>query len=309
MDKISREKRIYRVTLLGGVVNMLLLVFKFIAGIMGNSAAMIADAVHSLSDFITDVIVLLFVKISNKPEDKDHDYGHGKYETVATAIIGMALLAVGVMICYNGLDKIYSVWHGKPLPSPEFIALAAALVCIFMKEWTYRFTVKVGRQVGSQVVIANAWHHRSDALSSIGTALGIGGAIVLGDKWTVLDPIAAVIVSIFIIRMALKLLGQSIGELLEKSLPEEVENKITEIAESEPEVSEVHHIQTRKIGNDIAIEMHIRMPGSISLYDSHQHATNIERQLRAEFGESTHIGLHVEPIKVDGKYKKPEVYL
>lgn len=308
MDSLSREKRIYRVTVAGGLVNIALLIFKFIAGIVGNSAAMIADAVHSLSDFITDVIVLIFVKISNKPEDKDHDYGHGKYETMATAIIGVALLGVGAMICYSGLGKIYAAWNGATLPSPGWIALVAALLSIGLKEWTYQFTARVGREVDSQAVVANAWHHRSDALSSIGTALGIGGAILLGSKWTVLDPIAAVVVSVFIIRMSVKLLHQSTGELLEASLPDEVEDTIVKIVEDEPMVSEVHHMRTRRIGNQIAIEMHVRMPGEITLYESHQHATHIEQKLREKFGDATHIGLHVEPVKVDGIYQAPGTF-
>lgn len=302
----DREKRIYRVTLAGSAVNVVLLVFKFVAGFFGGSAAMIADAVHSLSDFITDVIVLLFVRLSSKPEDSDHDYGHGKYETLATSLIGLALLCVGVMIMYNGVHSIVSAVMGKPLPQPGMIALAAALVSIALKEWAYRFTAKVGRECESQAVVANAWHHRSDALSSIGTAVGIGGAILLGDKWAVLDPIAAVVVSVFIIRTAWQLTKKSAGELLEQSLPAEMEREIVDIVAREPMASEVHHLRTRRIGSHIAIEMHLRMPGDISLYESHQHATNIEQELRKRFGASTHIGLHVEPLKINGKYVAPE---
>ena len=290
----------------GSAVNVVLLVFKFVAGFFGGSAAMIADAVHSLSDFITDVIVLLFVRLSSKPEDSDHDYGHGKYETLATSLIGLALLCVGVMIMYNGVHSIVSAVMGNPLPQPGMIALAAALVSIALKEWAYRFTAKVGRECESQAVIANAWHHRSDALSSIGTAVGIGGAILLGDKWAVLDPIAAVVVSVFIIRTAWQLTKKSAGELLEQSLPAEMEREIVDIVAREPMASEVHHLRTRRIGSHIAIEMHLRMPGDISLYESHQHATNIEQELRKRFGASTHIGLHVEPLKINGKYVAPE---
>ena len=297
MKAKDREKSIYRVTLAGSAVNVVLLVFKFVAGFFGGSAAMIADAVHSLSDFITDVIVLLFVRLSSKPEDSDHDYGHGKYETLATSLIGLALLCVGVMIMYNGVHSIVSAVMGNPLPQPGMIALAAALVSIALKEWAYRFTAKVGRECESQAVVANAWHHRSDALSSIGTAVGIGGAILLGDKWAVLDPIAAVVVSIFIIRTAAMLVSGALDELLEKSLPDEEERKIEDIVHSEPEVSDMHHLCTRRIGNRIAIEMHLRMPGEISLNESHVHATNIERKLRNHFGERTHINIHVEPLK------------
>ena len=306
MKAKDREKSIYRVTLAGSAVNVVLLVFKFVAGLLGGSAAMIADAVHSLSDFITDVIVLLFVRLSSKPEDSDHDYGHGKYETLATSLIGLALLCVGVMIMYNGVRSIVSAVMGNPLPQPGMIALTAALVSIALKEWAYRFTAKVGRECESQAVVANAWHHRSDALSSIGTAVGIGGAILLGEKWAVLDPIAAVVVSVFIIRTAWQLTKQSAGELLEQSLPAEMEREIETIVASEPMASEVHHLRTRRIGSHIAIEMHLRMPGDISLYESHLHATNIEQELRKRFGASTHIGLHVEPLKINGKYVAPE---
>lgn len=297
MNKKGREKRIYKVTLMGSVVNVLLLVFKFMAGFLGGSAAMIADAVHSLSDFLTDIVVLVFVKISAKPKDESHDYGHGKYETLATSLIGLALLVVGAYIFYGGTHRTWEAFHGVQLERPGVVALVAAVVSILMKEWTYRFTLKVGRQEHSQAVVANAWHHRSDALSSIGTAVGIGGAIFLGKGWAVLDPLAAIVVSVFIIRTALHLVGGAVGELLEKSLPAAEEEEITQIAQSEPEVSGVHNLCTRSIGTTIAIEMHLRMPGEISLYESHRHASNIERKLRQRFGENTHINIHVEPLK------------
>lgn len=297
METKDREHRIYFVTLMGSVVNVVLLVFKFMAGILGGSAAMIADAVHSLSDFLTDIVVVLFVKISSKPEDKDHDYGHGKYETLATSFIGVALLCVGLYILYSGSYRTWAAFNGAPIEQPGIVALLAALFSIMLKEWTYRFTVKVGKEVQSQAVIANAWHHRSDSLSSIGTAIGIGGAIFLGKEWAVLDPIAAVVVSIFIIRTAAMLVSGALDELLEKSLPDAEERQIAEIVQSEPDVSGMHHLCTRRIGSRIAIEMHLRMPGDISLNESHAHATNIERKLRSHFGERTHINIHVEPLK------------
>lgn len=302
----TRERQIYRTTLMGSLVNVFLLIFKFLAGVLGHSTAMIADAVHSLSDFLTDIIVILFVKISRKPEDEDHDYGHGKYETLATMIIGLALLGVGAGICYDGIHKIYLAATGHELARPAFIALAAALISIILKEWAYRFTVKTGRMTGSQAVVANAWHHRSDALSSVGTALGVGGAIFLGPKWTVLDPIAAVIVSMLIAATALKLMKQAIDELMERSLPGDLEAEIKDIVAGEPEVSSLHHLRTRRIGNNIAMTMHLRLPGDISLYHAHEHASNIERRLRERFGADTYIGLHLEPVKVDGKYVEPE---
>ena len=226
LDKKIREKEIYRVTLVGSFVNFLLVIFKFLAGIAGHSAAMLADAVHSLSDFITDVVVILFVRISNKPVDKSHDYGHGKYETLATAFIGMALLGVGFGILWNGATDILVFLRGGELRQPGMLALAAAIISILLKEILYQYTVRVGKRCHSQAVVANAWHHRSDALSSIGTAVGIGGAILLGPHWAVLDPIAAVTVSFFIMRVSIRLLVPCLDELLEKSLPDSVEREI-----------------------------------------------------------------------------------
>ena len=252
---------------------------------------------HSLSDLVTDIVVIAFVRLSEKPQDNDHDYGHGKYETMATTIIGLALLGVGVLICYNGVRDILRAINGEQLQQPELIALIAALVSIAMKEWAYQFTIRQGRLLQSPALTANAWHHRSDALSSIGTSIGIGGAILLGSSWAVLDPIAAVIVGGMIIKTATMLSYQALGELLEKSLPEETEQEIIKLVECEPNVSCIHHLRTRRIGSRIAIEMHVRMPASTPLYIAHEHATAIEQRLRYRFGQSTHVGIHVEPIK------------
>lgn len=293
----AREREIYRVTLAGSVVNLLLLLFKFVAGIVGHSAAMVADAVHSLSDFATDMVVILFVHISSKPEDAGHDYGHGKYETLATAIIGLALLCVGIGILWNGLTAVWHFWQGDALQRPGGVALAAAVVSVLSKEAVYRYTVRAGKRCRSQAVIANAWHHRSDALSSIGTAIGIGGAFLLGERWCVLDPLAAIVVSIFIIRVAIQLLVPCINELLEKSLPPEIEEEIEQTILSFPGVCSPHHLRTRRIGNHFAMEVHVRMDGHLSLEEAHRKATEIEIELRRRFGNDTHIGIHVEPIK------------
>ena len=306
MDEKQRLREVYKVTLTGSVINVLLLVVKFTAGILGHSAAMIADAIHSLTDFATDVVVLVFVKLGNKPKDKDHDYGHGKYETLATAIIGISLFVVGVLICYTGINKTYRAIEGETLQQPGVVALVAAIVSIVLKEWAYQFTVRVGKKCHSEAVVANAWHHRSDALSSVGTMIGVGGAILLGDKWAVLDPLAAIIVSAFIIKAAWGLVLQSVKELTDASLPDAEEEEIMKLANEESGVREIHNLQTRRIGNKIAIEMHVRMPGSLSLYEAHEHATDIEKRLKEKFGADTHVGIHLEPIKVNGKYEKPE---
>lgn len=293
----GRERQIYQATIVGSVVNFVLLLFKFFAGIAGHSAAMLADAVHSLSDFVTDIIVLVFVRLSSKPEDASHDYGHGKYETLATAIIGVCLFFVGLGILWNGAHSIWFVIHGGTLPAPGMLALIAALVSIASKEILYQYTVYVGRKANSQAVVANAWHHRSDAFSSVGTSLGIGGAILLGDAWRVLDPIAAVVVSFFIMKVAVQLLVPSLNELLEKSLSADVENRIVEIVLSCPGVASPHHLRTRRIGNSYSIDLHVRMDGSLSLNEAHRRATLIESSLREEFGSGTYIYLHVEPFK------------
>ena len=296
-EKSSREKGIYKVTIVGSIVNFLLLVFKFFAGIAGHSAAMLADAVHSLCDFITDIVVIVFVRIAGKPEDKGHDYGHGKYETLATAIIGLLLLCVGFGIFWNGASSIYTFLRGGQLESPGVVALVAALVSIVSKEILYQYTVIQGKKLNSQAVIANAWHHRSDALSSIGTAIGIGGAILLGDHWRVLDPVAAVVVSFFIMKVSVRLLIPCVDELLEKSLPEDVEKEIEQTVLSFPGVSQPHHLRTRRIGNYYAIELHVRMDGKITLEEAHSTATAIENKLKEMFGKGTHVGIHVEPTK------------
>lgn len=304
---MDRQKETYRVTIAGSIINILLLAFKFAAGILGHSAAMIADAIHSLTDFVTDAIVLVFVRLGSKPTDRDHDYGHGKYETLASAIIGVSLLVVGMMICYSGVTKTYHAMCGEPLQQPGFIALAAAVASVVLKEWVYRFTVRVGRRCHSEAVVANAWHHRSDALSSVGTTVGIGGAIILGEKWAVLDPLTAIVVSFFIMKAAWSVLSKAVGELTDGSLPKETEDEIESIVSEDNEVSVVHNLCTRRIGNRIAIEMHVRMPGETSLYVAHRHATEIEQRLKQRFGADTHISIHLEPVKVNGHYEDPAV--
>jgi cation diffusion facilitator family transporter len=303
-NEVNREKEIYKLTLWGSLVNFLLLVFKFVAGFVGNSAAMIADAVHSLSDFITDIIVILFVRVSSMPKDENHHYGHGKYETLATAIIGVVLFAVGVGILVNAVETIIDFFHGKELAAPNIWALGAAAVSIVFKEALYQYTVYKGKNLNSNAVMANAWHHRSDALSSIGTLLGISGAMFLGEKWRVLDPIAAFLVSIFILKVAIELTKASLEELLEKSLPKKTQEKILNIIHSFPEVKSPHNLRTRHIGSNMAIEFHIRMDGNLSLNEVHEITKRMENALKAEFGPLTHIGIHMEPINHEKESKK-----
>lgn len=292
---MERNREIYKVTLVGGVVNVLLLLFKFIAGILGHSAAMVADAVHSLSDFLTDIVVLIFVRISSKPKDKTHEYGHGKYETLAMTLIGVALFVVAIGIIYNGLTKIVSFVNGDTLKAPGMLALWAALLSVALKEGVYRYSMVKARELNSQAVEANAWHHRSDALSSVGTAVGIGGAIFLGQRWAVLDPVASVIVGVFIVKVSVDMLRKGIGDLMEHSLPDSVEEEILALVASLPGDVKPHDLRTRRLGNHYAIELHILMDGDISLREAHDKASEVENLLREHYGEETHVAVHVEP--------------
>ena len=298
----SREREIYKVTLVGSAANLLLTAFKFVAGIVGRSSAMVADAVHSLTDLLTDAVVMVFVHISGKPADQDHDYGHGKFETLATSLIGIALLAVAGGIIAHGVKDLLRWFQGEDLPAPGMLALWAAIISIVLKELTYQYTVRKARKLQSQALEANAWHHRSDALSSIGTLVGIGGAILLGDRWTVLDPLASLVVGIFIVVTAAKLLKQSVSELMEASLPQDVEKEILDIVNDFPGVSDPHNLRTCRIGNHYAIELHIRMDGDITLVQAHDRAHYIEAALKEHFGPETHVILHVEPTKTFDKY-------
>lgn len=294
---MEREKQIYKVTLMGSVGNLALLIFKLIAGVVGHSSAMIADAVHSLSDFVTDIVVLIFVRISVKPQDTSHDYGHGKFETIATFLVGLALMMAAVGIIVPGVQKLILWWNGADLAAPGWIALWAALVSIAVKELLYQMTVRKGKALNSQLMVANAWHHRSDALSSVGAAIGIGGAIWLGQRWTMLDPLASVVVGLMLMKVVWDLLKTSMNELTEGSLPVETEQEIMEIITAVPGIQQPHNLRTRSIGNRIAIEAHIRMDGSMSLNEAHEQATAVERKLKERFGSSTYVSIHMEPMK------------
>ena len=303
-EEVAREKGIYRVTIVGSVVNFLLLLFKFFAGIAGHSAAMLADAVHSLSDFVTDIIVIVFVRISSKPEDEGHDYGHGKYETLATAIIGIVLLFVGFGIFWNGASSIYRFLHGGSLQEPGMLALIAALVSIAFKEALYRYTVFRGKKLNSRAVVANAWHHRSDAFSSVATLVGVTGAMFLGEKWRVLDPVAALVVAVFIAIVAFKMLGPALGELLGRSLPAEECHEIEKAVANTAGVKGWHALRTFKSGNDAYVEVHIKVDPDMTVRDAHHIATLAERHIKEVLPDmSVHPTTHIEPY---GESCKPE---
>lgn len=293
----QRVSAIQRVTLAGSFANFALLILKFIAGFLGRSGAMLADAVHSLTDFLTDILVLVFVRLSSKPRDRDHEWGHGKFETLATVIIGSSLAVVGIGIAVKSVGQIAGIFKGVMPEMPGKIALYAAAISIVVKEILFQVTRSVARRVNSPATEANAWHHRSDAMSSVGTFLGIGGAILLGDKWVVLDPLAALVVSFFIVRVSVQLVMPGLDDLLEKSLPEDVEKEITDIIMEDPSVSDPHNLRTRKIGPYFAVEVHVRMDGGMTVAQSHAVTKSIEDRIRARYGSEIHIIIHVEPVK------------
>jgi len=293
-DRIAKANQ---VTWIGFIVNLGLTAFKLVAGIIGESSAMIADAFHSLSDLVTDIIVLLGFKVVSKPVDKSHDYGHGKVEALITSCIGIGLFLVGMRILWKGGVSIFKITQGGIFHQPRLIAFYAAVVSIIVKEWLYGFTKKTGEMINSQAVLANAWHHRSDVFTSLAALLGIGGAISLGEKWRVLDPAAAVVVSLFIIKTAIDILRGSVGELIDASLSEETENEILNIVQSVFGVENPHNMKTRKLGSAVAIDIHIEVDKSLNITEAHDVATEVEKKLKKAFGRNTFISVHIEPSK------------
>lgn len=293
----TREKQITRVTLIGSVVNLLLTAIKIIAGVVGKSGAMIADGIHSLSDLASDIVVLIFVPIAGKAKDKDHQYGHGKFETLATLVVSLILMVVAIRLVASSAKSIISALSGNILPKPGYIALAAAIISIVSKETLYQYTALVARRTNSSVCKANAWHHRSDALSSIGSLLGIGGAVILGNKWTILDPVAAVIIGLMILFVAIKMAKAPIEELMEKSLDEKTEKEITDIILATEGVQNMHNLKTRRNGQSKIIDCHIRVKRTISIVEAHDIATNVEKNLKQKFGNETQTSIHIEPEK------------
>ncbi len=292
------------VTKVSMVLNSLLTCFKFVAGVVGNSTAMIADAAHSLSDLITDIAVVVGLKVAKKPRDDTHNYGHGKIETLAAAFTGLVLIAAAFGIFWGGLQKIIAFYNGEVLPAPSKVALLVAIISIVLKEWLYRYTIVHGRKLQSDALIANAWEHRSDAFSSMGTMIGIGGAIYLGGRWVVLDPVAAVILSFFILKVALDISYKNLNELLEASLDSDIYRSIEEALRSTEGVLGFHELKTRKIGNAMAADVHIEVDRDLNVVDAHEISTQVEDRLKEICGKNGHFSIHIEPCSDLEYYKK-----
>lgn len=295
MPMSNRESKITRVTLAGAIGNVVLTIFKLIAGVWGHSSAMLADAIHSLSDLVSDVVVLIMVRVSCRGIDKNHAYGHGKYETLATAFIAFLLLWVGGELLADAINKIRSVMNGDSLPLPGSIALWAALVSVATKEMLYWWTHIVGQRVNSPAMLTNAWHHRTDALSSIASVFGIGGAMLLGGQWAILDPIVGCFISIFIIVVAVKMALPALHELTEGALPEQQASLISDIIASVPGVRDVHQLKTRKNGPAIILSAHIVVDPQMTVEEAHHITEMAEDAVREQFGRETQISIHVEP--------------
>ena len=292
---MSVENVIKHVTWVGFWVNAILMVIKIAVGILGHSDALIADGIHSVSDFATDFIVLLFVGIAYRAADSDHPYGHGKYETFAALLIAAILLVVAIGIGWNGMEAIGRSLRGEVLPRPDLITVPVAIIAIAGKEWLYRYTLRQGRRIDSQSLMANAWHHRSDAISSIATLIGVTVAHFLGVEWRILDPIASVVIAVFIAVSALEIARPSVNELLEISLPAETLERLRRAIMSVPGVKDFHHLRSRRNGHSFLVECHIKVDPDITVTQGHAISTAVEIALRAVLGPDSIITVHIEP--------------
>lgn len=293
----NRLKQIETVTLFGAICNIVLTLVKFIAGMLSGSAAMIADAVHSLSDLISDGIVLIFAHVSSRKCDHGHDYGHGRFETLATLAVSILLLVVAGEMLAHAVQQIVAAWHGEMITTPGVVALWAALLSIATKEALYQWTARVGKRINSPVMIANAWHHRTDAISSVASAAGIAGAAFLGGQWAILDPLVGGVISIVILVVGVKMALPALQELTDASLPDETEKQILAIMSSVDGVHSVHHLQTRQMGHYFVVDAHVVVDSSLTVAEAHVITDHIEAALLNTYGHETHISLHVEPME------------
>jgi len=294
-DKPKNDKIIYDSARSCGLINGLLVLFKLIAGIMGMSLAMLADAVHSLSDYLSDILILYRLRMEQKPSNDEHDYGYGRVAVVAAGITGILLIVLSILLLYFDAARLISHFSGFSIPRPGLIALIAALVSILVKAILWRYISKRGQKADSALLQVRAWQYRNDTLTSIGTAIGIAAAMYFGSKWRMLDPITSVIVCFVIMKVAWLFLKNAYYQLTDKSLPLDVEARIAQIARDEENVVDVYQVLTRRIGTNAAIEMRIGIDGATPLREAYAHVEHIEQHLREEFGEGSHIGIRIEP--------------
>ncbi|ERJ12941.1 cation diffusion facilitator family transporter [Haloplasma contractile] len=295
-----RHKQARRVTFIGMLINIILVFVKFIFGFFGKSQALIADAVHSLSDFLSDIVILISMRYTKKPADDDHNYGHGKFETLATVMIGLLLIIVGFsLLRENGLIIWNFLFKGATIQSPKFVALYGVFTSIILKEISFYMTIVVAKKTGNESLRANAWHHRSDSISSIAALIGIGIALIFGESFAVFDPIASLVVSLFIMKVGLDIILPGVNQLVEASLSNDELEKIKKMTDSVDGVLNFHDLRTRKIGHYIAIDVHIMVDPDLSIEEAHNIATYLEFDYKHEFGRHTLVVIHIEPYFID----------
>lgn len=287
----SEAKIIRDLSVVGIGGNIVLSGFKLFAGIVGNSGAMVSDAVHSLSDVFATFVAFLGVRMSKKEADTDHPYGHERLECVASLILGTILLLTGIGIGKVGLTKILAGNYDE-LAVPGAIALAAAVISIVVKEAMFWYTRHYAKVLNSAAFMADAWHHRSDAFSSVGSLIGIGGAML---GYPVLDAAASVIICLFILKVAYDILRDAVQNMMDSSCGEEYEEELKSFIKAQPEVVRIDLLHTRKFGNKVYIDLEIAMDGNMSLHDAHEAAENVHNLVEQNFSDTKHIMIHVNP--------------
>ena len=290
-DQVRQARR---VTWAGLVINLLLAAFKFVCGLMGASQALIADSVHSLSDCSTDLAILIGVRYWCAPADADHPHGHRRIETVITVVIALILAAVAAAIAYKSLGTI----KDRHATVPGWTALAAAVVSIAVKEGVYRRTMAVGRRIRSSAMIANAWHHRSDALSSVPVALAVIGARI-NPAWGFLDHVGAVVVSVFILGAAWRIGSPALKQLVDAGAPAKDLDQIIGIALSVEPVCHVHAVRTRYVGSRLAVDLHVKVDGNLTVREGHDISETVTQKLLAEGPDLVDVVVHLEPCDED----------
>ena len=285
----NSAKIAFRVSRISIYANAALSAVKLLAGLIAHSGAMVSDAVHSISDVFSTFIVMIGVHLAGKESDKEHPYGHERMECVAAIVLAGVLLATGIMIGYSGIQKIL---HPEDLQAPGALALAAALLSIAVKEAMYQYTRKAAKQIDSDALMADAWHHRSDALSSVGALIGIGGALL---GLPILDPIASLVICVFIAKAAYDIFRDAINKMVDESVDEETEEALRACAMAHSDVLGVDRLMTRKFGSRVYVEMEISLDGSMTLTDAHTIAENVHNDIEQRFPKVKHIMIHVNP--------------
>jgi len=289
-NKQARYQATKKVTLIGVVVNILLSITQLIGGFFANSQALIADGIHTLSDLISDFVVIMAAKIANQDPDESHPYGHGRFETLATVILGLALAAVAVGIVFNAISRLL---NPETIDQAEPIALIFAAVAIIAKEGLYQYTVRVANRFKSKLLEANAWHHRSDAISSLLVAIGVGGSVIFDKPW--LDAVAAILVAVMIFYMGFKLILDSTMELVDSAWDTEKIEEMKQFIGDIEGVDHMHMLRTRKMGNDVLADVHLQVNSYLSVSEGHYIAENTMAKLRKKFPELSDITVHIDP--------------